>query len=185
MRTEAAQLARLLRRCLEHGARVEIEGLGVFKPTSNGRFSFVPATRPKVFLAYVQEDAAAAERLYLDLRRHGFDPWLDRKKLLPGQNWPRSIEQAIEVADYFVACFSKRAVGKRGCFQSELRYALDCARRVPLGEVYFIPVRLDECRVPARVRQQIHYVDMFPDWKRGLQRLLAAMKGKSSEGRGS
>lgn len=175
MTAQSEQVARILRRCLQGGASVEIEGLGVFRPDGKGGFRFVPATQPKVFLAYVQEDAAAAERLYRGFRSHGFDPWLDRRKLLPGQNWPRSIEQAIELADYFVACFSRRALGKRGCFQSELRYALDCARRIPLEEIYFIPVRLEECRVPAYIRQHIQYVDMFPDWDRGFQRILAAI----------
>lgn len=176
MKAESQQVARILRRCLERGARVEIEGLGVFGPDGRGGFRFTPATQPKVFLAYVQEDAAAAERLYRELRRNGYDAWLDRKKLLPGQNWPRSIEQAIELADYFLACFSRRAIVKRGCFQSELRYALDCARRVPLGQTYFIPVRLEECAVPLRISRQIQYVDLFPDWERGFQRILAAMR---------
>jgi len=176
MKTEGREVARILRHCLERGAKVEIEGLGVFRPEGGGRFSFEPATQPKVFLAYVQEDAAAAERLYRELRRHGFDAWLDRRKLLPGQNWPRSIEQAIEVADYFLACFSRRAILKRGCFQSELRYALDCARRVPLEQSYFIPVRLEECPVPLRISRQIQYVDLFPDWDHGFRRILAAMR---------
>jgi hypothetical protein len=176
MKTDSEQVAGLLRRCLQQGASVEIEGLGVFRSDGAGRFRFTPALRPKVFLAYVQEDAAAAERLYHDLRRHGLDPWLDRKKLLPGQNWPRSIERAIELADYFLACLSRRAVLKRGCFQSELRYALDCARRVPLEETYLIPVRLEECPVPAGIRQQIQYVDLFPDWQAGLRRILEAIR---------
>lgn len=177
MQTEAREIARLVRRCLERGASVEIEGLGVFRPQARGKFGFTPATRPRVFLAYVQEDAVAAERLYRDLKRAGFDPWMDRKKLLPGQNWPRAIQQAIEVADYFIACFSERAINKRGCFQAELRYALDCARRVPFDRTYFIPVRLEECRVPARIREKIQYVDLFPDWERGFQTLVTAMQG--------
>jgi len=187
VRAQSEQLARLLRHYLRRGASVEIEGLGVFRPDGRGRLRFLPATKPKVFLAYVQEDVEAAQRLYRDLQAHGFDPWLDRKKLLPGQNWPRSIEQAIELADYFVACFSKHAIGKRGCFQSELRYALDCARRVPLDQTYFIPVRLEECRVPARISRQIHYVDLFPDWERGFRRILEAMgrQGTVAEERAS
>jgi hypothetical protein len=180
MEAQMEQVARIVRRCLERGARVEIEGLGLFRPDGKGKFSFVPASQPKVFLAYVQEDAAAAERLYRELARSGFDPWMDRKKLLPGQNWPRAIEQAIELADYFVACLSRRAVGKRGCFQAELRYALDCARRVPFDQTYFIPVRLEECSVPPRIRQKIQYVDLFPDWDRGFRALVAAMKRSRS-----
>jgi hypothetical protein len=178
-----AQVAAVLRRCLEHGSQVEIDGLGVFRPAARGRFRFVPQTRARVFIAYVQEDAAAAERLYRGLAEQGYEPWLDRKKLLPGQNWPRAIEQAIEVSDFFVACFSRRAVGKRGWFQSELRYALDCARRVPLGDIYLIPVRLEECRVPVRVTRELQYVDLFPDWEKGFRRILTAMRRWAAEAR--
>jgi hypothetical protein len=170
------QVAGIVKRCLERGRSVEIDGLGVFRPAAGGRFEFVAEARSSVFLAYVQEDASAAERLYRDFQARGFDPWLDRQKLLPGQNWPRAIEQAIEFCDYFVACFSRRATGKRGWFQSELRYALDCAQRVPLGETYLIPARLEQCRVPAGISQQWQYVDLFPDWDRGFRRILAAIR---------
>jgi hypothetical protein len=161
---------------------VEIDGFGEFRPDRRGGFEFVPQTQPRVFLAYVVEDLEAAERLYDDFLAHGFVPWLDRKRLLPGQNWPRSIEQAIAVADFFVACFSRRAIGKRGCFQSELRYALDCARRLPLEEVFFIPVRLEECSVPARISREFHYVDLFPSWEKGFERILAVIRKQVRRG---
>lgn len=153
---------------------MDIDGLGVFRPAS-GSYEFQPHTAPKVFLAYVREDLGAVQRIYRALRRRGFDPWLDRKKLLPGQDWPRAIQRAIEVADFFVACFSSRAVRKRGEFHSELRYALECARRLPLDDVYFLPVRLDECPVPPRIAREIQYVDLFPDWNAGIARLVAAL----------
>jgi hypothetical protein len=171
-----ADVARIVRQCLEQGSSVEIDGLGQFRPDRRGGFEFLAFTKPKVFLAYVIEDLELVERLYEDFRAHGFDAWLDRKRLLPGQNWPRSIEQAISVSDLFVACFSERAVGKRGGFQSELRYALDCERRLPLDEVFLIPVRLEECRVPARITREYQYVDLFPNWERGVQRIVAAMR---------
>lgn len=172
---QVAQVALVVRKCLEEGFPVEIEGLGVFRPDQNGGVQFCAETRSKVFIAYVDEDFAAADRLYGELRAHGFDPWLDREKLLPGQNWPRSIERAIQVSDFFIACFSRRAVSKRGHFHSELRYALDCASRLPLGEIFFVPVRLDDCRVPAEIADWIQYVDLFPDWERGFAQVLAAL----------
>jgi len=169
------QVAGIVRSCLKRGGSVEIVGLGSFRPNRRGGFRFLPQTRLKVFLAYVVEDAPAAERLYADLLAQGFDPWLDRKRLLPGQNWPRAIEQAISVSDFVVACFSRRAAGKRGCFQSELRYALDCARRSPLEEVFFIPVRLEDCRLPARITREFQYVDLFPSWEKGVKRIVATL----------
>ncbi|MGQ9634192.1 MAG: toll/interleukin-1 receptor domain-containing protein [Bryobacteraceae bacterium] len=181
MGSNAEELARLISLCLREGSEVEIDGLGVFHP-SNGGFVFRPAPGPRVFIAYVQEDAAQAEKLYKALQQHGMQPWLDRKKLIPGQNWPRAIERAIEVSDFFLACLSRRAVRKRGQFQAELRYALDCARRQPLDSIYLIPVRLEECPVPARISREFQYVDFFPDWEAGFQKVLRALRNGKAAG---
>jgi len=172
----SAQLGRLIRQCLSEGASVQIDGLGTFMPDAHRGFRFLPRNRPQVFVAYVKEDSAAAERLFEMLEANGFEPWLDRRRLRPGQNWPRSIEEAIETSDFFVACFSRHSVNKKGGFQAEIRYALDCTQRFPLDEIFLMPVRLDGCVVPARIQHEIHYIDLFPDWERGFRRLIAAMR---------
>src|SRR4028119_503134 len=112
-----------VRQCLSEGVDVELDGLGVFRRTGT-EVTFVPATAPRVFIAYVIEDFEHASALYSALLAAGFNPWLDRRKLLPGQNWRRCIERAIDTCDFFVACFSPRSVRKRGQFPYELRYAL-------------------------------------------------------------
>jgi hypothetical protein len=171
--TPARYVARILRRALENGAAVEIDGLGTFLPGRKRGFRFVAQSSPRIFIAYVEEDLAAAKKLYRAFAREGFRPWLDKKKLMPGQNWPRAIEDAIQTSDFFVACFSRRSASKRGCFQSELRYALSCAGTIPLDEIFFIPVRFEECLVPARVSRRIQYVDLYPNWEVGLAKVLA------------
>jgi hypothetical protein len=158
---------------------VDIEGLGSFIPGDPHKFRFVPQDRPRVFIGYVQEDIAYARKLYNQLAAVGFSPWLDKKKLLPGQNWPRSIEMAIQSSDFFVACFSRRSVCKRGAFHSELRFALECASKVPLDEIFFIPVRLDECVLPGRIANDIQYIDLFPDWSEACSRLVKTMVEQS------
>ena len=170
--SSAEQVARMVRQCLEEGKTVVIDGLGSFRPYGKRGYRFLPRTAPTVFLAYVQEDSKAASRLCDALEDQGFDPWFDRRKLLPGQNWPRSIEDAIEATDFAIACFSNHSVTKKGGFQAEIRYALDCAHRVPLDDVFLIPVRLDDCRVPTRIQKETQYVDLFPDWDAGLQRVF-------------
>ena len=170
------QVAQLVRKCLDEGKRVEIDGLGVFHRDSAGAYRFLPRTQPKIFLGYAAEDLPWADRLFEELEERGFAPWLDRRKLLPGQNWPRAIDEAIETSDFFVACFSHLSVSKKGSFQSEIRYALDCARRVPLDETFLIPVRLDDCRVPWKIRREIQYIDLFPDWNRGVRRILSVIE---------
>jgi hypothetical protein len=179
----AEQLANVVIRGLARGHAVEIDGLGTFHPDARSGFRFEPRRQPQVFLAYVTEDAADAGRLYDALEGEGFSVWMDVRKLLPGQNWPRAIESAIEMSDYFVACFSSASVSKRGGFQAEVRYALDCARRMPLDDIFVAPVRLDECRVPRSIQRELQYVDLFPDWQRGVRR-LAQMLRKGKAGRG-
>ncbi|HTP88899.1 MAG TPA: TIR domain-containing protein [Bryobacteraceae bacterium] len=178
-RNATDRLARIVRECLAEGARVEIDGIGTFLPNGRSGVRFLPQTRPRVFLAYVDEDAEPVQRLHDALAAKRFDPWCDKTKLLPGQNWPRAIESAIHTSDFFIGCFSPRAVVKRGSFQSELRFALECARRMPLDEIFFIPVRLEECDVPASVSRQIQYVDLFPDWDAGVRSLLTLLSSET------
>jgi hypothetical protein len=165
-------------RALARGTAVEVDGLGIFYPDASRGCRFEPRL-PQVFLAYVEEDRQTAEWLYDALETEGFTPWMDVRKLLPGQNWPRSIEAAIETSDFFIACFSSRSVTKRGGFQAEIRYALDCARRIPLDDIFLVPIRLDACRVPRAVQKELQYIDLFPDRERGLRRLATAMRKRS------
>jgi len=175
------RLADLLRWSLKRSRRVEVDGLGVFERGDAGRVSFQEATGPRVFIAYATEDVAAAEKLFNELNARGYAPWLDRRKLLPGQNWPRRIEDAISSANFFVACFSSKSVKKRGGFQTEIRFALDCASRMPIDEVFLIPVRLDDCRVPARIQRETQYVDLFPDFEAGAERVTATIEARLRE----
>jgi TIR domain len=178
-RVEAAdveQVANVVIAGLAAGKPVEIDGLGVFYPDAANGFRFEPRRLPQVFIAYVTEDAAAVGWLYEALENAGFSPWMDVRKLLPGQNWPRAIENAIETSDFFVACFSRNSVDKKGCFQAEVRYGLDCARRMPLDEIYLAPVRFDECRIPRAIQRELQYIDLFPDWHRGIRRLTHMMR---------
>jgi hypothetical protein len=163
---------------LAEGKAVEIDGLGTFYPHPGSGFRFVPHTRPAIFIAYGAEDQEAAAALYLAFQRAGFSPWMDCKKLLPGQNWARALEAAIETSDFCVPCFSSRSVDKRGGFQAEIRYALDCARRVPLEEIFLVPVRLDACRVPRSVQREWQYVDLFPDWTAGVARVVFTIRAE-------
>jgi hypothetical protein len=174
--TPTDRILSLVRRSLEQGQTVEIDGLGTFRSGGGNNYEFAAQTKPQVFVAYVEEDLALARRIRDGLEAAGCSPWLDKDKLLPGQNWPRAIERAIEISDAFVACFSPRSIAKRGQFQSELRYALDCARRLPLESVFVVPVRFEACAVPRSVAEHVHYVDLFPDWDRGMRRVVRAIR---------
>jgi hypothetical protein len=174
----AEQLAQVVIRGLAAGQPVELDGLGVFRPGAAG-FTF-EARPPRLFLAYAKEDAEIVAQLYSDLTSAGFAVWMDSRNLIAGQNWPRAIEAAIESSGFFVACFSSHSARKRGGFQAEIRYALHCARQVPLDDIFIVPVRLDQCPVPDAIRREWQYIDLFPDWRRGVRRLVAALRKESA-----
>ena len=62
------------------------------------------------------------------------------------------IEKAVEAADAIIVCLSKGSITKEGYVQRELRTVLDFADYKPEGTLYIIPVRLEECEPPRRLR---------------------------------
>ncbi len=174
-------LLQLIDRYLRDGASIEIDGLGSFQLDSSNQVIFQPNGRIRVFLAYAEEDRADVKRLFTTLQKAGFEPWMDQEKLLPGQNWPRAIERAIDLSEFFIACFSRRSVAKRGHFQCEMEYALNVASRVPPEEIFILPVRLNDCEVPRDISKKVQHVDLFPDWDRGVGQLFKAMWSQTLE----
>lgn len=120
--------------------------------------------------------------LYHRLDSEGWiDSWLDEKKIYPGQDWNYEIEQAVEEADVILVCLTKNSVTKEGYIQRELRIILDYADYKPEGTLYIIPVRLEECEPPKRIRRW-QYVDHFPESQRNIayQRLLESLKFRAT-----
>jgi hypothetical protein len=71
-------------------------------------------------LSYARQDKDKVEKLYRDLSSAGFDPWMDTKSILPGEDWPFTIKKAIRESDLFLACISEGSINKRGVLQKEL-----------------------------------------------------------------
>lgn len=138
-----------------------------------------PISRPlRVFLCHSSDDKPTVRELYHRLDSEGWtDAWLDEKKLYPGQDWNYEIEQAVEQADVILVCLTKNSVTKEGYIQRELRIILDFADYKPEGTLYIIPVRLEECEPPKRIRRW-QYADYFPESHRNIayQRLLESLK---------
>jgi len=178
--TSDEALLELIHRRLHEGASIEIGGMGSFEHDGNHQIVFKPSGDPLVFLGYALEDRTKVKKLFRQLQKAGLQPWMDCQKLLPGQNWPRAIQQTIEIADFFVACYSTNGTSKRGYFQSEVCAALEEATQFPPDDFFFVPLRLDECELPRRILNSTHYIDLFPDWSGGVKKLAAALKKQHS-----
>ncbi len=138
----------------------------------------------RVFLCHSSQDKPVVRDLYQRLlAEEWIDPWLDEEKLLPGQDWDMEIEKAVEAADVVIVCASSRSVTKEGYIQRELKFTLDIALEKPEGTIFIIPLRLDDCDMPRRLRSW-QYVDYFPAEKRKVsyQRLLQSLKLRHKQG---
>ncbi len=115
----------------------------------------------KVFLCHAHADRDPVRGLYTRLTQDGVDAWLDKAKLLPGQDWELEIRKAVREADLVVVCLSKQ-FNQAGFRQKEVRLALDTAMEKPEGEIFIIPARLEECDTLESLRRW-HWVDLFED----------------------
>ena len=69
-------------------------------------------------------------------------------------------------------CLSTHSVTKAGYVHREIRKVLDVADEQPEGTIYVIPLKLEECDVPTRLRRW-HWVNFFEP--RGFERLMQAL----------
>ncbi|MGY6274618.1 toll/interleukin-1 receptor domain-containing protein [Methylomonas sp. MgM2] len=115
--------------------------------TGSTQKSFRPgqlkANAPTVFVSYASEDAEAARLTADQLLSLGFsDVWLDKKKLIGGDDWSNRIEDAIEKCDFFMPLLSAQADRRReGVFWEEWRLAVARARRI--RDAFLLPVGID------------------------------------------
>ena len=134
-----------------------------------------PDARPvRAFLCHSSADKPAVKILYGQLLAAGIQPWLDEVDLVGGQDWDREIRKAVRDCDVAIVCLSQSSVTKTGYVQKEIGVALDRADEKPEGTIYIIPLRLEDCDVPDRLKRW-HWVNLHK--KGGLGRLLSALKG--------
>lgn len=133
----------------------------------------------RIFISYAREDRDSALRLYRELRQAGLEPWIDVEDLVGGQDWRLAVGEAIRSSSYFVALISKNSVSKKGYVQKELREAMEVLQQLPPGQIYLVPVRLDESVPTHEVLSDLHWIDLFSSYSQGLQRLLKSLEVES------
>ena len=142
------------------------------------------AKRCKVFLSYCHDDDQQVTRLHEALENENMDLWWD-KEILPGQDWKQEIRRAMKDCDAVVLCLSSKSMQrKKSGIYPEVLDAINSYREFRSGEIYLIPVRFDECKVPdieidgSRTLDRLQYVDLFPDndWDQNFQRLVKSIR---------
>jgi len=126
----------------------------------------------QIFLSYTRTDEKKVTILYNKLQSAGFNPWMDKQCILPGEDWKYKIQQAIKNSDFFCCFLSRRAVKKRGFFQTEIKEALDLWREQLISDIYFIPAKLEECKLSYPL-SNFQWVNLYEP--KGWETLLLAL----------
>jgi hypothetical protein len=135
-----------------------------------------------VFLCYASQDRNIVQGLYDRLAKEPWiEPWMDIRKLIPGQKWEYEIENIVRKSDLVIVCISKNSVSKEGFVQKEIHLILELSERKPDGTIYIIPVRLEECDPPHRLRgwQFVNYYPSRMRRKRAYELLRKSLQARA------
>jgi hypothetical protein len=130
--------------------------------------------KPQIFLSYAHKDIRQVNKLYQALSDAGYAPWQDKHELVAGDNLKLSIRHAIKRSIFFVPCLSVNSVNREGFIQREIKQALDIWQEKPAGDIYVIPVRLDDDHEVPDEFDNLLYVNWFE--VDGLEKLIRAIK---------
>jgi hypothetical protein len=139
------------------------------------------ARRTRLFVSYLRHDVELVDRLVADLRAAGYEVWVDRGSLRPGQRWRTEVRRAIQRGDHFLACFSAKYAGATTYMNEELIMAVDRLRLMPRDRAWFIPVLLDRCELPdlqigpGETLADLQCVDLTGDWDAAVRQLVSAL----------
>src|SRR3954468_17958084 len=115
-----------------------------------------------VFLSHSSADSAGAKAVAQLLRNTGVDVWLDLDQLMPGEEWQKALENALQDSSHFVVLVGDAGVPR--WVDREVRYALDRNTQDPAYRV--IPLLgpgSKENALPLFLQQQ-QYLKL--DWRR-------------------
>ncbi|MCP4353758.1 MAG: toll/interleukin-1 receptor domain-containing protein [Desulfobacterales bacterium] len=133
----------------------------------------------RVFISCAEKDILIANQIYADIQKQGIIPWMTRKDIKAGEKTEIAGRRAIKDSNYFLALLSTSSVNERGAFQKELKQAFDMLAEFPQGEIFIVPVRLDDCNTNNEALNDLHIIDLHKtSWNSGLQRIIQALQQK-------
>lgn len=134
---------------------------------------------PQIFISYANADQQRVIPFFDELEKHGFNVWLDCKKIKPGQNWDFEIKRALDKSSLVIAFLSETSVSRRGYVQRELRTALNKLYEKLEDDIYIIPIILDEgLKVPEQLKGIQHISANSPDCLLRVQDALTDQLGR-------
>ncbi len=125
-----------------------------------------------IFISYSHADSAFVDQLEADLRKLGFETWVDRQRLAGGQRWRRELQEAVEQAQVLLIVLSPDAIASQSV-QIEFDYALELNKLL-------IPVYYRQCNVPMELRA-IQWIDFRHSYEQGFTALVQALRRQQDQ----
>ena len=57
---------------------------------------------------------------------------------------------------------------------ADYAHALDILDHYPDGDIFLIPVRIDDCEIPDMIKR-VHFTDLFPSYEVGFKKMLLSL----------
>ena len=122
----------------------------------------------KIFFSYSRIDASEfVLKLALDLKKKGFNVWLDQEDIRAGAEWDMEIQKALESCDCLLFVETENSVNSNNVLD-EVYYALEERKKV-------IPLILRDSKTPFRL-QRLQHIDFTKDYNSGLALLTNELK---------
>jgi hypothetical protein len=104
--------------------------------------------KPRVFVSYSRKDAAFAQSLVGDLAARGFEAYLDKTDIAPGEEWQGRLGKLIAAADAVVFVISPDSMRSRVC-----GWEVDEAERLAKRILPVIHRPVPDQQIPGRIRR--------------------------------
>ena len=128
-------------------------------------------TTQKLFFSYSRTDGSPfALRLAVDLKKKGFDVWIDQEDIRAGLDWDTEIEKALESCDCVLFLETEKSVVSNNVLD-EVYYALEKNKRV-------IPLIYVDSRTPFRLNR-LQHIDFTKNYDAGLAQLVNELEGNT------
>jgi hypothetical protein len=133
----------------------------------------------KVFISHAHADQDLARGLARALERANFVPWLPEESLEPGDNWAKTLGQALETSDSIVILVSKNFLRSPAA-----RHEWDFAISSPKHAGRVLPVLTPGTPLESVpwILKRIQHVPASADWRRTTKAVVTALRKLSKTG---
>jgi hypothetical protein len=122
---------------------------------------------PRVFISYSRKDIDFVKNLAIDLQTVGLDVWWDISGLQGGNNWVRSIQDALDKSKYCIVVITPDSINSTWV-EKEYTYAMN-------NNITVIPLFLKDCKLPFSF-STIQYIDFRESrYRPALRELYSAL----------